>query len=64
MKLDRNGLIAAGGLLACLAIVAAHWVEHPRKICAVRFGGRNPTWDGKPGLPCPPARGLWVHQLR
>jgi hypothetical protein len=50
---NRNSPIAALGLLICIAVIAVHWVEHPRKICASRHLGRNPAWDGKPGLPCP-----------
>jgi hypothetical protein len=53
MRRNRDVLIAAAGLLACIAVIAIHWVEHPRKICAVRSPHRNPAWDGTPGLPCP-----------
>jgi len=52
--MSRNSLIAALGLLICVAVIAVHWYEHPRKICASRRPSRNPAWDGKPGLPCPP----------
>jgi hypothetical protein len=54
MRLNWNLLTAAAGLLACIAVIAVHWYEHPRKICAVRFGGRQPAWNGVPGRPCPP----------
>jgi hypothetical protein len=54
MRLNWNGLIAAIGLLACIAVIAFHWYEHPREMCFARFGGRAGVLDPRPRHPCPP----------
>ncbi|MEA3039427.1 MAG: hypothetical protein QOE79_1940 [Sphingomonadales bacterium] len=54
MRITVTGLAVAAGLVACAGAVALHWIEHPGKICAARRPARNPAWNGKPGLPCPP----------
>jgi hypothetical protein len=54
MRISITGLAVAIGLIVCAGAVAVHWIWHPRKICAARGPGKNPAWDGKPGVPCPP----------